>query len=60
MRVANLSKQMKPAIGGQLAGESSHRALRGGWGRRVRIDESRNLGDPRCFFFFGSRESDSP
>ena len=39
-------------------GRSSHRTLRGGWGQRARIEESRNLGDPRCSD--RSRESDSP
>jgi hypothetical protein len=50
---------MKPETDEEVTGESNYRTLRGGWGRRLRIDQPRNLGDPRkdCFY---SRESDSP
>jgi len=50
MGVASLSKRMKPVTDGEATGECNRRALRGGWGRRVGIDESRNLGDPQGFF----------
>src|ERR1017187_7006542 len=36
----------EPAIGGEATGTCSHRAFRGGWGRRAWTDQSRNLGDP--------------
>jgi hypothetical protein len=46
LRAAKLPYERKPATGGEGRGESSHWALRGGWGRRVGTDQSRNLGDP--------------
>ena len=50
MGVASLSKRIKPVTDGEATGECNRRALRGGWGRRVRKDKSRNLGYPRVFF----------
>jgi len=46
VRAANLPDVMKPDTGGEVMGESSRRALRGGWGWRMGTDQSRNLGDP--------------
>ena len=46
VRAASLPYVMKPDAGGEAMGKSSHRALRGGWGRRMEKDQSRNLGDP--------------
>ncbi len=46
VRAASLPYAMKPATGGEAMGASSRRALRGGWGRRMGTDQSRNLGDP--------------
>ena len=47
VRAAKLPYVMKPATGGEVRGESSHRALRGGWGQRMETDQqARNLGDP--------------
>src|ERR1039458_102945 len=46
LRAAKLPYVMKPDTGGEAMGASSHRALRGGWGRRMGTDQSRNLGDP--------------
>jgi len=43
---ASLPYVMKPDTGGEAMGASNRRALRGGWGRRRRTDQSRNLGDP--------------
>ena len=45
-RAAKLPDLTKPTTGGEAMGVSSHRALRGGWGRRAGIDRLRNLGDP--------------
>ena len=46
LRAAKLPYVTKPATGGEAKGNSKHRALRGGWGRRMGKDQSRNLGDP--------------
>ena len=54
VRAAKLPDVMKPATGGEARGASNHRALRGGWGRRMGKDQWRNpsrssgqaLGDP--------------
>ncbi len=46
LRAAKLPDLMKPDTGGEVMGASSRRALRGGWGRRMGIDQSKNLGDP--------------
>jgi hypothetical protein len=45
-RAASLADVMKPDTGGEAMGASNRRALRGGWGRRIGTDQSRNLGDP--------------
>jgi len=50
---------MKPDIDGEATGVGNHRTLRGGWGQRVRKEESRNLGDPHGFFSCGSRTAHS-
>ena len=44
LRAAKLPYVTKPATGDEGRGESSHQALRGGWGRRVGTDQLRNLG----------------
>ena len=46
MEVASLPKMMKPETDGEATGKCSHRAFRGGWGRRAGTDQSRNLGGP--------------
>ena len=55
---ASLSVGMKPVTDDEATDNSSHRALRGGWGQRVGTDESRNLGGPH-FFLSGSRTAHS-
>ena len=52
LRAAKLPYVTKPATGGEAKGNSKHRALRGGWGRRMGKDQSRNLGDPAKRSFF--------
>ena len=46
LRVANLPELAKPAIDDQATDACGRRTLRGGWGRRMSIDRSRNLGGP--------------
>jgi len=46
LAVANLPERGKPATGGEATSESTHRAVRGGWGGRASRDRSRNLGGP--------------
>src|SRR5438270_559839 len=49
-RAASLPKVLKPITGGQATGVSGRRALRGGRGRRVPKETTRNLRDPACGF----------
>ena len=46
VKVARLSKVVKPDTGGEATGVCSRRAFRGEWRQRAGRERPRNLGDP--------------